>query len=286
MTCALYAVVKADQKVHFDAEFKALSNGEPVNWKSSIAPLYPFMDNGVIKVGGRLAQGYSMSDEQRYPMLLSHKSKLATLAINDAPERTLHSGPTATVAELRRQIWVTQAMKKASACIKKCVTCFRFNCGPTQQLMGDLPSSRIEAPERAFSCVGLDFAGPLTFRCGSDSVKGYAAVFVCFASKAVHLEAVSSLTSSDAMVAALRRFIARRGCPGQIVSDNATNFVGARRELEKMVKDCAQKYSHIEWHFIPPRSPNFGGLWEAAVKSMKHHLRRVMSHIEWHFIPP
>ena len=278
MTRALYAVVKADQKVHFEAEFRALSNGEPVNPKSSIAPLYPFMDNGVIKVGGRLAHGYSMTEDQRYPLLVSHKSKLATLAINDAHERTLHGGPTATVAELRRQIWVTQAMKKASACIKKCVTCFRFNSGQTQQLMGDLPSSRIEAPERAFSCVGLDFAGPLTFRCGSDSVKGYAAVFVCFASKAVHLEAVSSLTS-DAMVAALRRFIARRGSPSQIVSDNATNFVGARRdliELDKMVKECAQKYSYIDWHFIPPRSPNFGGLWEAAVKSMKHHLRRVM----------
>ena len=162
MALALYAVVKAGQMVHFEAEFKALSNGDSINPKSSIAPLYPFMDNGVIRVGGSLAHGYSMTDDQRFPLLVSHRSKLATLAINDAHKRTLHGGPTATVAEMRRQIWVTQAMKKASACIKKCVTCFRFNSGPTQQLMGDLPSSRIEAPERAFSCVGLDFAGPLT----------------------------------------------------------------------------------------------------------------------------
>ena len=278
MALALYAVVKADQMVHFEAEFKALSNGESINPKSSIAPLYPFMDNGIIRVGGRLAHGYSMTDDQRFPLLVSHRSKLATLAINDAHKRTLHGGPTATVAEMRRQIWVTQAMKKASACIKKCVTCFRFNSGPTQQLMGDLPSSRIKVPERAFSCVGFDFAGPLTFKNGTECVKGNVAVFICFASKAVHLEAVSSLTS-DAMVAALRRFIARRGIPSQIVSDNATNFVGARRdlnELEKVVRSGAQLYSSIEWLFIPPRSPNFGGLWEAAAKSMKHHLRRVM----------
>ena len=144
--------------------------------------------------------------------------------------------------------------------------------------MGDLPSSRIQIPERAFSCVGLDFAGPLTFKNVTECAKGYVAVFICFASKAVHLEAVSSLTS-DAMVAALRRFIARRGIPSFIVSDNATNFVGARRdlnELEKVVRAGAQSYSSIEWPFIPPRSTNFGGLWEAAVKSMKHHLRRVM----------
>ena len=160
---ALYPVFKADQMVHFEAEFKALSNGESINRKSSIAPLYPFMDNGIIRVGGRLAHGYSMTDDQRFPLLVSHRSKLATLAINDAHKRTLHGGPTATVAEMRRQFWVIQAMKKASACIKKCVTCFRFNSGPTQQLMGDLPSSCIEVPERAFSCVGLDLAGPLTF---------------------------------------------------------------------------------------------------------------------------
>ena len=67
----------------------------------------------------------------------------------------------------------------------------------------------------------------------------------------------------------------------QIVSDNATNFVGARcdlNELEKVVRSGAQSYNSIEWLFIPPRSPNFGGLWEAAVKSMKHHLRRVMGY--------
>ena len=158
MAIALYAVVKADQMVHFEAEFNAPSNDKSINPKSSIAAIYPFMDNGVIRVGGRLAHGYSMTDDQRFLLLVSHRSKLARLAINDAHKRTLHGGPTATVAEMRRQIWVTQAMKKASACIKKCVTCFRFNSGPTQQLMGDLPSSRIEVPECAFSCVGLDFA--------------------------------------------------------------------------------------------------------------------------------
>ena len=70
MALALYAVVKADQMVHFEAEFKALSNGESINPKSSIAPLYPFIDNGIIKVGGRLAHGYSMTDDQRFPLLV------------------------------------------------------------------------------------------------------------------------------------------------------------------------------------------------------------------------
>ena len=128
--------------------------------------------------------------------------------------------------------------------------------------MVDLPSGRIESPERAFSCVGLDFAGPLTFKNGYECVKGYVPVFVWLASKAVHLEAVSLLTS-DVMVAALRRHFARRGIPSQIVSDNATNLVGARRdliELEKVVQAGESSFSSIEWLFIPPRPPNFRGL--------------------------
>ena len=55
MALALYAVVKADQMVHFEVNFKALSNGESINPKRSKAPFYPFMDNGVIRVDGRLA---------------------------------------------------------------------------------------------------------------------------------------------------------------------------------------------------------------------------------------
>ena len=136
MALASDAVVKTHQMVHVGAQYLALSNGESINPKRSIAPA--FMDNGVIRVGGRMAHDYSMTDDLQFPLLVSHRSKLATLAIKDAHKRTLHGGPTVTVAEMTRQIWVTQAMKKASACIKKCVTCFCFISGPTQQLMGDL----------------------------------------------------------------------------------------------------------------------------------------------------
>ncbi|XP_035222980.1 uncharacterized protein LOC118195765 [Stegodyphus dumicola] len=118
------------------------------------------------------------------------------------------------------------------------------------------------------------------------STKGYIALFICLATKALHIEAVSDLTA-DAFLAALRRFSARRGAPSHIYSDNATNFVGANRKLSEIQRLWAllpknEAVAHhltqasIEWHFIPPASPHFGGIWEAAIKSTKYHCKRVI----------
>ncbi|GFT15328.1 integrase catalytic domain-containing protein [Trichonephila clavipes] len=92
---------------------------------------------------------------------------------------------------------------------------------------------------------------------------------------AVHIELVSDLTS-QAFIAALKRFMARRGKCAKLFSDNGKNFVGASNEIKKLleiVRNPDEKLANylgaegIEWKFIPARSPNFGGLWEAAIKS-------------------
>jgi hypothetical protein len=116
--------------------------------------------------------------------------------------------------------------------------------------------------------------------------KGYIAIFVCFTTKAVHIELVTSLTT-EAFMAALRRFIARRGKPRTIYSDNGTKFQGAANQLHeiyRMLQTTSEmtKVQNLlategcDWIFIQPHAPHHGGLWEAAVKSMKHHLRRTL----------
>ncbi|KAK9509896.1 hypothetical protein O3M35_004787 [Rhynocoris fuscipes] len=103
------------------------------------------------------------------------------------------------------------------------------------------------------------------------------------ATRAIHLELVSDLTTS-AFIASLRRFMARRGVCSKIYSDNATNFVGAAKELRKLFHNTCTSESvpeqlateGIEWKFIPARSPHFGGIWEAGVKCIKHHLKRTI----------
>lgn len=150
--------------------------------------------------------------------------------------------------------------------------------------MGQLPIERI-TPDIVFSRVGLDYAGPMLVKYGHvrkpTLVKTYICVFVSLTVKAVHLELVSDLTA-EAFIACLRRFVARRGRPEKIWSDHGSNFVGASRqlrelfdflrqqELEQVVFDFCSSQG-IQWDFVPERAPHFGGLWEAAVKSLKKH---------------
>ena len=155
--------------------------------------------------------------------------------------------------------------------------------------MGQLPAART-TPDCSFITTGVNYAGPFILKKGHTRrpvlVKAYLAIFVCFFTKAVHLEVVSDLTT-EAFLAALKRFIARRGIPRHIHSDNGSNFVGAKRDLQELYTFMAstevQASIHsfllsdkIIWHTIPERATHFGGLWEAAVKSTKHHLKRVV----------
>ncbi|XP_043485904.1 uncharacterized protein LOC122513563 [Polistes fuscatus] len=155
------------------------------------------------------------------------------------------------------------------------------------QLMGELPVDRVVG-SRAFANSGLDYAGPVKVRMskgrGNRSGKGYIALFVCFATRAIHLELVSDL-SSESFLCAYRRFVGRRGICRNLYSDNATNFQGADKELKAMFRRASDFYHRVasllandgtSWTFIPPNAPHYGGLWEAGVKSVKHHLKRVV----------
>jgi hypothetical protein len=112
------------------------------------------------------------------------------------------------------------------------------------------------------------------------------AIFVCLATRAVNIKVVTSLTI-EAFLAALRRFIARRGKPRTIYSDNGTNFQGEANQLHDIytMLQSSLQMTRVQdfladegcnWKFIQPHGPHFGGLWKAAVKSMKYYFRRTL----------
>jgi len=234
------------QQISYAQEMKDLMEQQQVTTSSSLKTLHPFIDKeGLLREGGRLQQ--SMLPYQAMHQMILPSNHHFTKLVVSAEHVRLH------------------------------------------QLMGELPSTRVQ-PSRPFLTTGVDYAGPISRRLGTPRsktiTKGYIAIFVCFVTKAVHIEVVTSLTT-EAILAALRRFLARRGKPKTIYSDNGTNFQGAANELHEIYKmlQSTSQMARIQdflategcnWKFIPPHGPHFGGLWEAAVKSMKYHLRRTL----------
>jgi len=130
--------------------------------------------------------------------------------------------------------------------IHKCITCFRQRASVAQQLMGNLPPSRV-MPTRAFLKSGIDYAGPFIVKSwkgrGAKQYKAYIALFVCLSTKAIHLELVTDLTSAG-FLAAFRRFSGRRGHISDLYSDNGTNFIGAKTELAELTALFSKQFSN------------------------------------------
>ena len=261
----------------------------PIPSTSHLLSLNPFLgQDGLLHIGGRLSKA-PLTYSKKHPVMLSAKDPLTIIIFKHIHVNLSHCGPTLLFSTAGSDYYVTGAKKLARTVCKQCTPCQKVAASSEQQLMGQLPEERVsEAP--AFHTVGLDYAGPFYLKTGSirrpQYVKGYLAVFVCMATKGVHLEIVKGLTT-EAFLASMRRFVSRRGLPKHIWSDNGSNFRGAKKDLEDLYQlldktDMTASLrsffldTQTEWHTIPERAPHFGGLWEAAVKSAKYHLKRVV----------
>ncbi|GFT02235.1 uncharacterized protein TNCV_84881 [Trichonephila clavipes] len=290
---AVVTIVRLIQQAEFPNEFKCLFQGNPLPKDNKLLPLNLFCDSeGVLRVGGRLSRNTRLSYDQKHPMLLPKSHEFTRKVINFYHITYLHAGPQLTLSLIRQKFWFVDGRSVVRHTLKKCLICFKMNLRSSSQLMGDLPPIRFQQI-RPFESTGLDFAGPLTTKCAHKrsvtKFKSYICLFICTATKAVHLELVSDL-STAAFLAALRRFIARRSCPSKIISDNGSNFKGASSHLRKLVDLCLQEevqnflsLKGIEWSFIPPYTPHFGGLWESAIKSAKQLLIKATNSVLLNF---
>lgn len=281
-------LIKQEQEVHFKEEIKSLNENKSL--KSPLQSLHPFIDEmGLLRVGGRLHRS-DVPFSQKHQVIFPKHSHVTHCIVRSEHERLLHAGPRLLLSNLNQKLWIVNGLAYVKKITNKCITCFRLKATASKQLMGSLPAGRVTSMSRPFEKVGVDFAGPIEVKLSrvrrSVVGKGYICVFVCFATKAIHLEIASDLTT-DTYLACLRRLISRRGLPREIHSDNASTFKGARNKLTEL-HDLLSSRDHqskvhkfsaqhgIEFHFIPSYSPTFGGVWEAAVKSTKYHLKRTL----------
>ena len=258
------------QKESFPEELDLLRAKLPLPKGSRLLPLRPFVDDSqsILRVGGRLSRS-KLCYSKMHPIILHAAHPVTKVIVETEHLRLMHAGPTLLSSSLSRQFHIIGLRKIVRSVTRQCVTCKRQCVKPTDQLLGQLPAERV-TPASTFDKVGVDYAGPFQIKFGHvrkpTVLKAYICLFVCLAVKAVHLELVSDLTA-EAFIAALRRFVARRGCPSLIWSDHGTNFVGANRELRefhtflsnRITQGATSEFcsSHnIEWKYIPERSPH------------------------------
>lgn len=279
--------IKYYQNLVYTEEIEDLKNNGKIKKRSPIISLTPYLDQyGLLRVGGRLHKA-DLPEDAKHPIIVPGKQHVTKLIVNEAHAKTFHGTILQTMTYIRSKYWIIGLRTAVKNVARQCTACIKHKATTKQQLMGQLPTARV-TPHRAFYNSGVDYAGPVYMRTskgrGHTSTKGYICLFVCMCTRAIHLEAVTDLTA-QAFIAAFRRFVARRGHCAHLWSDNGTCFVGADKELRilfkkstnSIVKEIADQLANdgTTWHFIPPRAPNFGGLWEAAVRGAKRHLIRV-----------
>lgn len=222
-----------------------------------------------------------------HPYILPSNSPLTHHLILHYHTLHLHVGYQTLHNILAQQYWILSPRRTIKSSTRSCLSCFKTKPAHFTPPMADLPPFRVRQI-RPFAKTGLDFAGPFTTRPrkvrDKTRFKSYLCVFVCMATKAIHLELLTDMTR-DCFIVCLDRFVARRGCPLELFSDQGTTFITANKFLKAGFRSLFSsdsltqlsqhlQQSGIRWSFNPPGAPHFGGLWETAVKSAKTLLYR------------
>ncbi|KAJ8948265.1 hypothetical protein NQ314_008445 [Rhamnusium bicolor] len=192
------SLVKLVQKLEFSKELSNLNQSKEESKNSTTVSLNPFLDlEGIVRVGGRLKMA-NLDYNQKCPILLPGKHAYTDLIILYEHERTLHGGVHTVLSAVRTRFWLINAKNPIKKIIRRCIVCFKARAIGFTPMMGQLPGPRVN-PSRPFSTCGIDFAGPFIIKEGTlrsrKLVKVYVCIFICFSTKAVHLELAGDLST-------------------------------------------------------------------------------------------
>ena len=237
-------------------------------------------ENKLWRCTGRLTNA-KVPYTTRHPIILHRNDHITMLIVKEAHERVQHNGTKETLTEVRSKYWIVKGRQLVRKLIYRCVVCRRyeglaFKSPPPPPL----PKFRV-VEEPAFTHTGIDFAGPLYVKSGgsNNSDKVWICLYSCCIVRAIHLDIVPDM-STPTFIRSLKRFIARRGLPKRIVSDNGKTFKAAAKIIKIIIEDPeVQSYCNgigIEWLFNVEKAPWWGGFFERMVKMTKRCLKKTI----------
>lgn len=241
---------------------------------SAIYKLAPMKIDGLLYVGGRLTQA-SIPNAAKHQIILPKKHHVVDLIVRHYHLKSGHSGLEHVLSLIRQRFWILKARTAVKSVLRGCFDCKRRQAPLGEQQMADLPTDRVTPEKPPFTFVGVDCFGPFVVRRGRSLVKRYGVLFTCLSIRAIHLEVAHSL-DTDSFINAMRRFIARRGQPEEVRSDNGGNFVRGERELREAIEGWNQHkigefllQRHVRWTFNPPGGSHHGGIWERCIRTVR-----------------
>lgn len=278
-------IIREIQGFSYEEELKQLQAGREISRSSSLKSFEPTLGaDRLVRATGRLEEA-SVPDELKHPILLPNDHLTVNTYIRHVhEEETGHGSSQYVLNKIRRKYWIIKPTGLVKRVVESCVICTRLRRQTAKQRMAPLPEERATPGKPPFTHTGIDCFGPFQVRRGRFTQKRYGCLFTCFAVRAIHLEVLTSLDVSS-FIDALRRFIARRGKPEVLHSDNGSNFTGASKELSRAVKSWNedQATAHfliqrtIEWRFNTPYASHHGGVWERMIRSVRRTLDVVLS---------
>ncbi len=261
---SLNTLLKMVQWSEFPQEIKCLKNNKPISRDSKLISLNPYIDeSGVLRVGGRIRHS-TLTPDAKHPILLPPNHNFTKLLIRYEHQRNLHAPTQALLTIIRSKFWIIHGKSAVKRVVKQCIICFKAKPAFNVPIMGDLPQSRL-IPSRPFLTVGCDFAGPIMIKDGKlrsrKIVKAYICIFICFVTRAIHIELVGDL-STYSFLNALKRFVARRGLCKDIYSDNGTNLLGRILSLGEYSILSKNPYKFAKFHC---------SCWKTILSGISYH---------------
>ena len=228
--------IRRAQSDAYPEEIAALQAGKNIPKHSAIRGLTPFLENGLLRVGGRLQQS-ELTTDAKHPIILPRKHKFTRLLVWYYHKEHLHAPIDSLHFNLRQLYWIVASRQLIRSIQHKCATCQRHQAPRASQQMAPLPPERL-AINPPFSHVGVDYSGSCEIRIEYDSpitTKAYIVLFTCLATRAVHLELALSQEAEEFLLA-FQRFTSTRGMPQKVFSDNAKYFKRADLELSDAIR--------------------------------------------------
>ena len=227
------SIIRLLQQEQFVEEMKSLKAEKEIPKNCKIHQFSPFIDQqGLIRAQGRIGKN-QLSFETKHPILSHWKHHVVELFSQNEHKNNHYEGTEHVRNIVQQKFWILGIRNALRSIKNKCIRCRKGRAQTKAPVMADLPEERLVA-STVFANVGVDYFGPFTVKIGRRKEKRWCYLFTCLTVRAVHIGIVPKL-DTDFCLNAIMRFIARRGKPVKMISDNGTSFIGAEKELAEYI---------------------------------------------------